>query len=214
MRVVSLLLGLAVILFIVWPNLIPVGFSGAWWGSRQSHAPVPAPTPAPPADGAKLDSEVQPVRRAPDHPAAAPAPNEKTAALPPAAKNETKLYRRVTVRDGGTLQAESVVIRLAGINARAPDDVCKDEAGKAWPCGAAAKSALARLIRSRAVSCTLPKSGEHNIFFARCSVGGTDLSVWMVRQGWAEPNDASEASLAEAAAAAKKERLGLWRDGG
>jgi endonuclease YncB( thermonuclease family) len=39
-----------------------------------------------------------------------------------------------------------------------------------------------------------------------------DLSTWVLRQGWAEPKDA-EGPLAEAATAAKKERLGLWRDG-
>ncbi|HXG79420.1 MAG TPA: thermonuclease family protein [Methyloceanibacter sp.] len=208
MRVVSLLLSLAVILFLLWPNLIPVGFSGAWWGREQIPVPQPDAAALPPsADKAKPGSEGQPVELAATDQGA----DEKTAALPPAAKTETKLYRRVTVRDGGTLQADGVVIRLAGINARGPDEVCKHEAGKAWPCGAAAKAALAKLIRSRAVTCILPKSGEHNIFFARCSVGGTDLSLWMVRQGWAEPNNASESSLADAFQAAKKERLGLWR---
>jgi len=32
-----------------------------------------------------------------------------------------------------------------------------------------------------------------------------------VRQGWAEPKDANEPALAEAAEAAKDERLGMWR---
>jgi endonuclease YncB( thermonuclease family) len=32
-----------------------------------------------------------------------------------------------------------------------------------------------------------------------------------VRQGWAEPKDANEPALAEAAKAAEDERLGVWR---
>jgi endonuclease YncB( thermonuclease family) len=40
---------------------------------------------------------------------------------------------------------------------------------------------------------------------------GTDLSNWMVRQGWVKPNDPPEPALADAAEAAKSERIGLWR---
>ena len=46
---------------------------------------------------------------------------------------------------------------------------------------------------------------------ARCSVAETDLSTWMVQQGWAEPKDTNEPVLVQAAAAAKKGKLGLWR---
>jgi endonuclease YncB( thermonuclease family) len=134
---------------------------------------------------------------------------DKTGAVAP--KGTTKRYYRVEVRDGGTLQSGKVVIRLAGIAPREADATCKDARGKSWPCGAAAKAALTRLIRARAVTCVLPKSGEHNIFDASCAVGDTDLSTWLVRQGWATPKD-NEAALAQAAAAAKSERLGLWRE--
>ena len=128
---------------------------------------------------------------------------------PAAPQAATKLYHRVSVRDGGTLQSGKIVIRLAGIAARDADATCKDKEGKAWPCGAAAKSALRRLIRGRAVACLLPKGGEHNIFEAHCTVGGIDLSDWMVRQGWA---DAKDPALDNAAKKAKADHLGLWRD--
>jgi endonuclease YncB( thermonuclease family) len=67
---------------------------------------------------------------------------------------------------------------------------------------------LSRLIRGRAVECKLPKDGEHNIFDTRCSVGGADLSTWMVQQGWAEAKDPV---LDAAAKQAKADGLGLWR---
>ena len=82
------------------------------------------------------------------------------------------------MRDGGTLQSGKVVIRLAGIAARPADATCKDAGGKSWPCGAAAKAALTRLIRARAVTCVLPKGGEHNIVDTSCAVAGTDRSTW------------------------------------
>jgi endonuclease YncB( thermonuclease family) len=39
------------------------------------------------------------------------------------------------------------------------------------------------------IVCDMPEPGEQKSFTARCTVSGTDLSTWMVRQGWAKPND-------------------------
>lgn len=123
-----------------------------------------------------------------------------------------KIYYRVIVSDSGTLEAGDVVIRLNGIVASKADAQCHDKQGKNWPCGAAAKTALRRLVRARAVVCDLPEPGEQKSFTARCAVSGTDLSTWIVRQGWAKPNDPPEPALADAAEAAKSERIGLWQE--
>jgi endonuclease YncB( thermonuclease family) len=238
-RIVSIMLGAAVMVLLLWPITVPVGFGEVWWASRQAQSraeapPAPRPQPdwarpatlsAPKAESAAppptpeppphaimpTESAAEPdaALRAPSRQVAALNDKDKTGALTP--KDTTaKRYFRVKVRDGGTLQAGKVVIRLSGIAARGADATCKDTHGKSWPCGAAAKAALTRLIHSRAVTCTLPKGGEHNIFDASCAVGGTDLSTWLVRQGWATPKG-SKAALAKAAEAAKSEKLGLWR---
>ena len=123
-----------------------------------------------------------------------------------------KIYYRVIVSDSGTLEAGDVVIRLNGIVASKADAQCHDKQGKNGPCDASAKTALRRLVRARAVVCDLPEPGEQKSFTARCAVSGTDLSTWMVRQGWAKPNDPPEPALADAAEAAKSERIGLWQE--
>jgi endonuclease YncB( thermonuclease family) len=243
-RIVSVLLGLVVAVFILWPVTIPVGFGQAWWASRQvatqseaapsqpaaeQPAPVgvaPAPPPVPAADAAPPETTTQAVPPSPDQGkkrtllASEKAEADRIAALnskdakavaagtPP---SPTKLYYRVTVRDADTLESGGATIRLAGITARDADATCKDKKGKAWRCGAAAKSALAHLIRARSVTCGLPKSGKPKDFTARCTVAGADLSLWLVRQGWAKPTDPPEPALAEAAEAAKKDGVGLWR---
>ena len=107
-------------------------------------------------------------------------------------KPTKKTYYRVFVPDSGTLEVGDVVIKLNGIVASKADAQCQDETGKRWPCGAAAKTALRQLIRARAVVCDLRGPGEHKSFTARCAVSGTDLSTWLVRQGWAKPNDLPE----------------------
>ncbi|MFZ0398698.1 MAG: thermonuclease family protein [Methyloceanibacter sp.] len=139
---------------------------------------------------------------------------EQKAATP--LPRETKRYFKVRVRDAGTLEAgllptDTVLIRLEGIDAREADETCKKESGASWPCGAKARAALIRFIRSRAVTCTLPQGGENKDFAARCSVVGQDLSTWLVRQGWATPQKGAEPELAKALDAAKTERLGLWQ---
>jgi len=242
-RIVSVLLGLVVAVFILWPVTIPVGFGQAWWGSKQmATQPELTPTsPAAAADPAAMPalpsapvasaalSESAP-RAAPAKPeegkhavlAAEKAEAERLAALnsknakdpaPAAPSVPTKLYYRVTVRDAGTLQLGGTTIRLAGITARDAEATCKDKKGKNWRCGAAGKSALAHLIHGRAVSCELPKSGRPRDFPTRCNVAGTDLSTWVVREGWAVPADPPEPALTEAADAAKKDGVGLWRGG-
>ena len=139
---------------------------------------------------------------------------EREAATP--VPRETKRYFKVRVRDAGTLEAgllptDTVVIRLEGIDAREADETCKKENGASWPCGAKARAALIRFIRSRALTCTLPQGVEAKDFAARCSVVGQDLSTWLVRQGWATPQKGAERELAKALEAAKTERLGLWQ---
>jgi endonuclease YncB( thermonuclease family) len=216
--------------FVLWPVTIPLGFGEVWWASRQAqprseNSPAPALKPKPTTKTPEASPALAPHAVVPNPAEQKQAPAEQTNAGQAAALKEsdktgaiapqaaapqaaTKLYHRVAVRDGGTLQAGKVVIRLGGIAARKADATCKGADGKVWRCGAAAKAALTRFIRGRAVTCTLPKSGEHNIFVARCLVGGTDLSAWVVRQGWAESKDPA---LAQAAKAAKDEHLGLWR---
>lgn len=243
-RILSILLGLAVIALLLWPINIPLGFGQAWWakeiaarrqGEGQKAAesgPAPAATAAlpeaaqPPAPPAPPAQEAEPAPQAhadPDPAAAPPKPNmlaaekaeaERLAALQKAkeaAPSPTKLYYKVRVIDAGTIQSGGIVITLDGINARDAKASCKDAKGRSWGCGAAGRAALMRLIRTRAVSCALPAGGEQKAFTARCSVAGTDLSTWVVREGWANPKDTSEKALADAEDAAKKEKIGLWR---
>jgi endonuclease YncB( thermonuclease family) len=128
----------------------------------------------------------------------------------PKATLKPKRFYRVVVRDGGTLKSGDVVITLDGIAAHQADATCKDAKGRVWACGKQARIALMRLIRGRAVSCKVPASGTVKTLTARCNVGRTDLSEWLVRQGWVKP-DTADTQLAEAADAARKNKIGVWR---
>jgi endonuclease YncB( thermonuclease family) len=218
----SLLLGVATVLLFLWLAFMPSGSEENRLANRPAQSTKsPIPTERPQA--ARLPEQTHPVpgpatsdrhllareKAEADRLAELQKKDENIVEFKP--KPTTKIYYRVTVPDSGTLQAGDVVIKLNGIVARKADAQCQDEKGKSWPCGAAAKAALRRLVRARAVVCDLPEAGEQKTFTAHCAVSGTDLSTWMVRQGWAKPNDPPEPVLAEAARAAKAERIGFWR---
>lgn len=218
-RIITALVGLGLIVFF-WP-----------FGSGEDVATVGAPrpskqlftkpvVPAPKGQGARVSEAVKGAHALPN--AEEPKPRAQSGTKVDAAqiaalsKDELaiepplkpKRYYRVVVRNGGTIEASGVVITLGGITARKASAQCKDEKGRAWACGARARVALMRLIHGRAVTCQVPASDKRKSLTARCTVGGSDLSTWMVAQGWAEPKDPA---LADAAAAARKQRIGIWR---
>ncbi|ODA67064.1 hypothetical protein A7A08_01808 [Methyloligella halotolerans] len=121
-----------------------------------------------------------------------------------------KRFYRVIVRDAGTLKTGNHIIHLQGIAVREEDETCKDEDGTSWPCGIRARAALTRLIRGRAVVCDLPRTGDEAEFTSRCRIGETDLSLWMVEQGWAKPATDTDDTFAKARDKAKEAKLGLW----
>lgn len=224
-RIITALLGLALIWYfwpfgggaeVVTPVSPPPGgqlFTKPASPTPQAAAPKPAASqPAAPAPDAHA---VQDQAAKPQLLAREKADAERQAALTtetvPKPVLKPKLYYRVVVRDAGTLKAEGALITLDGIKAHDADDQCKDAKGRAWACGARARAALTRLIRGRAVSCKVPSSGEQTSLTARCSVGGIDLSVWLLSQGWAQPTAQAEPKLAAAADNARKKKLGLWR---
>ena len=220
--IASILFALAVVALFLWPVFMPSGSEKNRLAKRSAQSlSRTVPTERPQA--ARLPEQIHAVpgpdtserpllareKAEADRLAALKKKDENIIEIKP--KPTTKIYYRVTVPDSGTLEAGGVVIKLDGIVARQADAQCQDKKGKSWPCGAAAKAALRRLVRARAVVCALPETGEQKSFTTRCAVSGTDLSTWLVRQGWAKPNDPPEPALADAARAAKSERIGLWR---
>jgi endonuclease YncB( thermonuclease family) len=110
---------------------------------------------------------------------------------------------------GDRLRVADTMVRLAGIEAPEAGQQC-GKGGKSWRCGAAAESALARLVNGRRVSCSISGSDDAGRALGRCTVGGKDVGAQLVRQGhvFAEggllPRYGSEEREARAA------KAGLW----
>jgi endonuclease YncB( thermonuclease family) len=126
---------------------------------------------------------------------------------PPSA---TAIVGKPWVIDGDTVSLSNTHIRLEGIDAPERDQTCLNAAGNSWGCGQAATRELRRYISGRELTCEPRTTDRYRRVLAVCSLpDGSEINVWMVRQGWALSSGfvkkyASEEAEAEAA------RRGLW----
>jgi endonuclease YncB( thermonuclease family) len=87
--------------------------------------------------------------------------------------------------DADTVYAGTTKIRLSGIDAPEMDQVCVDAAGKDWKCGIEAREKLQAFARERPWDCDLTGTDVYRRHLGSCTVGGEDVSRWLVRNGWA-----------------------------
>lgn len=117
------------------------------------------------------------------------APLSKLAlAVPPKPKmpddwNGTKLFQPVAPA-AGLIEAKGYSVAVSGIDIVRQDETCETD-GKAWPCGARARSAFRAFLRGRAVVCTVPPEGGRDVIAAECRIGKQDVGQWLVENGWA-----------------------------
>jgi endonuclease YncB( thermonuclease family) len=119
--------------------------------------------------------------------------------------------RQPVVLDAGTLKADGVIIRLAGIDAPQLDETCPSRLGGTWPCGVRARTALRAFVRRFAITCSDIVRAGNGPVTATCRRNTIDLATWMVEQGWALPADNAPEALTEAARTAREERKGRWQ---
>ena len=121
------------------------------------------------------------------------------------------LAGKVRVVDGDTLVIAGERIRLYGIDAPELDQTCRRGDGQSWPCGKAARAALAGLVADAALTCTGRMRDRYGRLVAVCRVAENDLAEELVRQGaaFAYRRYAREYIAAEAAALGG--RRGVWQ---
>lgn len=92
---------------------------------------------------------------------------------------------RASVVDGDTLEVHGVRVRLWGIDAPEVTQLCRDNANRAYRCGAKAANELDAFLASHLVTCTSVGHDRYGRSVAICSVGGVDLGDWLVSNGLA-----------------------------
>lgn len=118
----------------------------------------------------------------------------------------------IVVRDGDTLRIGGADVRLDGIDAPEYLQICKDGGAKDWPCGKAARTALAKLVADRTIMCETRARDEYGRSVAICrDERGTDLGAAMAAQGLAiSPGWFGDGPYGGEANAAKEAKRGIW----
>jgi len=124
------------------------------------------------------------------------------------------------VIDAVSLVVGGARYRLFGIDAPDPGQVC-ERFGRAYPCGAVARTALMDLVAGARVSCR-PVTGaraklsgqrdSHGTTIGLCQATGVDLSWNMVHTGWALADPIyGRRYYDKIERSAKSRKAGLWR---
>ena len=121
------------------------------------------------------------------------------------------LTGRADVVDAQTLVINFQQVELYGVIAPKVDQPCF--AGlDAWPCGEVAAATLNEWVAGTVVSCEpWPLSGGDEKH--ACSVGEDDLNARLLMHGWALASDSAEERYHLAEQAARRAKLGIFRDG-
>ncbi len=117
----------------------------------------------------------------------------------------------VVVEQANRLSTRRGRVVLEGTQGVDEDAVCALRDGRTPLCAVLARTAMRRLIAQRSISCTLTlRDNAGDDHTAPCTLGETDLSLWVVAQGWAFASQSASSTLQAAQATARAQQRGLW----
>ncbi|MBI1181288.1 MAG: thermonuclease family protein [Alphaproteobacteria bacterium] len=126
--------------------------------------------------------------------------------MPPAAWADATSTADVV--NGDTLQMQGQVVKLYGIDALEPDEICLN-GNRPWPCGQEAANSLSAYIGGQPIRCQTIRNMSGYIL-AVCDLNGDDLAGWMVSNGWAFADRSISSDYVPNEEAAKIDGLGVW----
>jgi endonuclease YncB( thermonuclease family) len=93
--------------------------------------------------------------------------------------------------------------------------LCVTQAGTRWACGVSAIGALRNMVQTRSITCTVyDGEGDKGKIVGSCRTGQSDISLRLLEQGWAMPDESvKERRYIEAAEYGRDKSFGLWASG-
>jgi len=123
--------------------------------------------------------------------------------------NETLKGKGVAV-EGDLLTIDGTPVRLMGIDAPDPGQMCKNRYGRELDCFRIATAVLANLVKDEEVTCTIAEQDRNGQKMGECRVRGVDLGAAMVSRGWAFAYRSLSPTYVSGEAFAQSRTLGLW----
>ncbi|TNC71654.1 thermonuclease family protein [Rubellimicrobium roseum] len=120
---------------------------------------------------------------------------------------------RGTVRmiDADTLDLGDARVRLHGVDAPERDQICLDESGVPWDCGAWATTEAQARWDGQAAVCEVRDTDRYGRSVARCVVEGVDLGAVLVAEGMAVAYRDYSLDYVPQEDLARAGQMGLWR---
>lgn len=196
-------------------GLALVGGFAAWHARTTATNPALAPPVAVPAPVAtRMPAIMQPPAAAPavglPRVVYGPAPEVPQVPGPTGGLTAARLSVRPAIVDGDTLAAGTDRLRIHGIDAPEMDQTCQRRGGT-YPCGAAARDAMADIIGRSSLSCEPLDTDRYGRSVVRCVTDrGTDIGAELVRQGWAVAFRRFSLDYVAQEAEARAARRGIW----
>ena len=132
--------------------------------------------------------------------------------LLPAIAQAAEITGPAKVREGDQIQIGASKIRLGGIDAPAVDQLCLNNSGERWTCGAAARDELIKHTDGKDWTCHVRQAADRRgRVVARCEVDGEDIQKWMVKNGWALSYARVSHDYDADEAAAREAKAGMWQ---
>jgi endonuclease YncB( thermonuclease family) len=119
------------------------------------------------------------------------------------------LQGRAQAMGADTMRVAGTTVKLTGIEVPEREQRCGTQ-GRSWRCGAAAESALSRIVDGRSVKCTVGSADDSGLKTARCTVGDKDVASELVRQGHVFSDGTILARYSSEEREARNAKLGLW----
>jgi endonuclease YncB( thermonuclease family) len=122
-------------------------------------------------------------------------------------------FAAIHVLPNGLLRSGTTTIQLYGIALPDRRKLCSTASGGRWACGTLAFLALRNLVETKTLACdSAGMSDQNNI--AVCRIGQTNVSAWLLQEGWAELSSAiNDKQYMDAAASGRSKSAGIWGNG-
>jgi endonuclease YncB( thermonuclease family) len=125
---------------------------------------------------------------------------------------EAVRFETAHVEMSGTISADGHSLQLYGAVLIRRNRICTSTAGARWACGQRAFMALRSLIDGKSIICSFNHVTEPPK--AICRVGNSDVTHFLLSDGWAELADGvNDETYVEAVEAAQSRKAGIWGDG-
>ena len=114
------------------------------------------------------------------------------------------------VSDGDSLRSGRLKIRLHGIDAPELRQSCTAATGASWPCGKAARDAMAEIATKAPLRCILMDVDRYGRLIMRCYAGDMDIAEHLVARGLALAYRQYSMDYVATETAARENARGLW----